>query len=207
MIQAPLGLGVWLLGQFATVDEVKAGLQEVAVWAAPIKQIGNQMPNQHLVLFDAGGKGIVIEYVDSKLHIYDNPVGVATNDPTFDWQLTNLQNYTGITGINTPVRKFGALEVRTGASGSGLLGLPGDPMPPSRFVRLAVNRSNAAKPADARETVAMASHLINGVDSPRGTARIDAKPGSPSEATLPLMNQDRPSRSMNTANPSSSAAS
>ena len=177
-------LGVWLLGQFATVDEVKAALPNVAVWAAPIKQMGNELPALHLILFDAGGKGIVIEYVDAKLHVYDNPVGVATNDPTFDWHLTNLQNYTGITGINTPLRKFGNLEVKTHASGGGLLGLPGDPMPPSRFVRLAVNRTNATQPANAREAVAMASHLINGVDSPLGTVRVDAKPNGPSETTI-----------------------
>ena len=177
-------IGVWLLGQFATVDEVKAGLRDVAIWAAPIKQMGNQMPALHLLLFDAKGKGIVLEYIDRQLRVFDNPVGVATNDPPFDWHLANLQGYVGITGINTAQRRFGALVVKTHESGTGLVGLPGDTTPPSRFVRLAFFRQHAAEPANAAEAVATASHLINNVDVVRGTVRIDARPDSPLETTL-----------------------
>ncbi len=176
-------IAAWLLGQFATVDEVKAGLADVSIWAAPIKQLENQLPSLYFVMFDATGKGIVIEFLDGKLVVQDNPVGVATNDPTFDWQLTNLQNFVGISGVNTNERRLGNLDVKTHASGNGLIGLPGDTMPSSRFIRLVINRNNIVKPADAPAAVAAVAHLINGVDVAEGTVRLSAAPDSPLETT------------------------
>jgi choloylglycine hydrolase len=196
---------VWLMGQFATVDEVKAGLADVAVWAAPIPQLGNQLPPLHLIMFDASGKGLVIEFIDGKVRAHDNPVGVATNDPTFDWQLTNLQSYIALSDVNAEPTRFGALKVAPHGSGFGQLGMPGDATPPSRFVRLAFNRTYADVPADAPAALAAISHIIAGVVVPAGSVRTSAKPGGPQDITIYTTLRDqkngayyiRPAKSMN----------
>ncbi len=174
---------LWLISQFATVDEVKANLDKVAVWTK------EQMPF-HLVLFDASGKGIVIEWVkddasgNSVMKVYDNKVGVVTNDPTFDWQVTNLRNYVQATPASTHEKKFGDLVVKAPNMGSGSYGVPGDMTSPSRFVRMAVQRTSVKPPANASEALSLVSHIINNADVARGTVQDAADPAAPYDVTI-----------------------
>src|SRR5208282_2216741 len=89
----------------------------------------------HYVVYDASGKSIVVEYTGGKLHVYDDPLGVITNSPAFDWQMTNLSNYVNFSMTNVPPVKLGPVTLEPFGQGSGMLGLPGDFTPPSRFVR------------------------------------------------------------------------
>ena len=126
------------------------------------------------------GKSIVIEYVDGKLHVYDNAVGVLTNSPTYDWHIENLRNY-----VEPDVGERQAGEDRATSTyagtgqGSGLHGLPGDPTPPSRFVMAAATAHLADKPKDAAEALIVAEHLINRVDIPKGLVRDYSEGGKP----------------------------
>ena len=81
---------------------------------------------------------MVIEYVNGAAHVYDNPIGVFTNSPAFDWHITNLRNYVNLSPINVAPVKLSGKTLKGLGQGSGLLGLPGDYTPPSRFVRAAV---------------------------------------------------------------------
>ena len=174
---------LWLISQFATVDEVKANIDKVAVWTR------EQMPF-HLVLFDASGKGIVIEWVKddasghSVMKVYDNKVGVATNDPTFDWQVTNLRNYVQTTPASTHEKKFGDLVVTAPNMGSGAYGVPGDMTSPSRFVRMAVQRTSVKPPANAAQALSLVSHIINNADVARGTVVDSTAPAAPDDVTI-----------------------
>ena len=125
-----------MLGNFATVDEVKAAVGDVVVWGEMVPQLGSFAP-LHYSVHDAGGKSIVIEYVDGKLHVYDNAVGVLTNSPTYEWHIQNLRNYVNLTAENAKPVKIGNVTYAGTGQGSGLHGLPGDPTPPSRFVMAA----------------------------------------------------------------------
>ena len=98
---APPEYGAWLLGNFASVDEVKANFDKVVLVPMILPQL-NQAPPVHYVVHDKTGKSIVIEPVDKTLKIYDNPLGVLTNSPTFDWHMTNLRNYVNLSVTNVP---------------------------------------------------------------------------------------------------------
>jgi len=125
----------------------------------------------HFVVHDRTGKSVVIEPLNKTLKIYDNPLGVMTNSPTFDWHMTNLRNYVNLTATNVPPIDLGGIKLAQFGQGSGLRGLPGDFTPPSRFVR-AVAFSQSAIPSDtADHAVMQAFHILNNFDIPLGAVR------------------------------------
>ena len=166
-------LGLWLLGNFATVDEVKNAIPHQALVGVYIPQL-RQVPGFHVAVHDAVGKNLVIEFINGEKKIYDNPIGVMTNRPAFDWHLTNLRNYLNLTPADKESQTIAGVGVEASGSGNGWLGLPGDWMPPSRFVRT-VKLLHAAKPTkNPAEAVNLAEHILNAVDIPYGV--IDAQP-------------------------------
>ena len=102
-------------------------------------------------MIDATGKSIVIEYVGGQLHVHDNPLGVLTNSPSFDWHMTNLRNYIKFSLTNVPPLQLGGVKLARFGQGSGMLGMPGDFTPPSRFVR-AVAYSQSVLPSKTGTT-------------------------------------------------------
>ncbi len=167
---APYEYANWLLGNFATIDEVKANFNKVVLVPVVLDAM-KQVPPVHFVVFDRSGKSVVIEPLDKSLKIYDNPLGVMTNSPTFDWHMTNLRNYVNLTATNVPPLGLGGITLAQFGQGSGLRGLPGDFTPPSRFVR-AVAFSQSAIPSDTPEqAVLQAFHILNNFDIPNGAVR------------------------------------
>lgn len=163
-------VGPWILGNFATVDEVRAALPKINVSAHKIPKLGG-IPPVHLSIHDAQGNSIVVEFIEGKLQIFDNPVGVLTNAPKFPWHLTNLRNYISLSAVDPGPVSDGSLTLKPTGRGSGFLGLPGDWTPPSRFIRTAVMKRFVAEPKDARTAVNTAIHLLNTVDIPYGIIR------------------------------------
>lgn len=172
---SPLGYGAWLLGNFATVEQVMAGYDKVRLVPHPIKELGNETPPLHFIVHDSTGASVVIEPVGGKLKIYRDPVGVLTNSPTFDWHVTNLSNYVNLSPLNIPQVNLKGLRLSQFGQGSGLLGIPGDYTPPSRFVRAVVFSLFAEKLPTAKETVPQVFHLMNAFDIPKGAVREDSK--------------------------------
>jgi len=167
---APYEYADWLLGNFANVEEVKANFDKVALVSVVLAAIG-RAPPVHFVVHDRSGKSVVIEPVNKALKIYDDPLGVVTNSPTFDWHLTNLRNYVNLTATNVPPLDLGGITLAQFGQGSGLRGLPGDFTPPSRFVR-AVAFTQSALPVDtAMQAVLQAFHILNNFDIPYGAVR------------------------------------
>jgi choloylglycine hydrolase len=167
-------VGSWILENFATVAEVREGIGKVVVPEVVFKAWGFAPP-VHYVVQDASGKSVVIEYVGGRLVVYDNPLGVITNSPTFDWQMTNLRNYVNFSFSNVPAVKLGTVTLEPFGQGSGMLGIPGDFTPPSRFVR-AVAFSHAVLPSQTGDdAVLQAFHILNNFDIPKGAARDHKK--------------------------------
>lgn len=158
----------WLLGNFATVDEVRAGLDGIRVAGAPLDDWGGIVPPFHWVVHDAGGTSIVIEPVGGALVVHDNPLGVMSNAPTFDWHMTNLRNFVFLDPLNVPPVTLDGTEFDQLGQGSGLAGLPGDFTPPSRFVRAAVFSQTAAPSPTGQDAVEQAFHILNQFDIPEG---------------------------------------
>ena len=86
---------------------------------------------------EPSGRQIVLEIIDGKCVFYENNLGVLTNSPSFDWQLTNLNNYVNLLPGRTELHTLGNMSLSSFGGGSAMLGLPGDFTPPSRFVRAA----------------------------------------------------------------------
>ena len=161
---ADMQFNQWLLTQFSTIDEVKEALLSGSVDVVGL--VGNAVV--HWRIGEPSGKEVVLEIVDGVPHFYDNPVGVITNAPGFEWHLTNLSNYVNLYGGTAQAHKMGDFEVQPIGSGSGLRGVPGDATPPSRFVRAAFIRNTAPQLADAPSTVFQTFHLLNFFDVPLG---------------------------------------
>ena len=121
----------------------------------------------HAVVHDASGKSIVIEYVDGKLNVYDNPLGVITNSPGFDWHMTNLRNYVNFSFNNHPPIQLGSVKLEPFGQGSGMLGMPGDFTPPSRFVRAVAFSQSVLQPKTGDDAVLTAFHILNNFDIPK----------------------------------------
>ncbi|MAL02046.1 linear amide C-N hydrolase [Neopusillimonas maritima] len=181
---APWDFLTWALTNFATVEEVKAAINnnEVAV-VKVIQEALKIAPPLHYTLHDASGASLVVEPIDGKLKVYDNPVGVMTNSPTFDWHLTNLSNYVKLSSVNAEPLKLDGMTISPFGQGSGLLGIPGDGTPPSRFIR-ALGLTMSVEPvASGPESVRLAEHILNNFDIPKGWVREKDQGDDPLEYT------------------------
>jgi choloylglycine hydrolase len=171
---APWELGSWMLENFASVEEVRANIGKVVVPAVVYEGWGFA-PEVHFVVQDASGKSIVIEYLEGKLNVFDNPLGVLTNSPAFDWHMANLRNYVNFSMTNMPPVKLGSVTLQPFGQGSGMLGMPGDFTPPSRFVRAVAFSQSVFKPKTGHDAVVEAFHVLNQFDIPKGAAREHEK--------------------------------
>ncbi|MGE3820409.1 MAG: linear amide C-N hydrolase [Isosphaeraceae bacterium] len=167
---APHELAGFLLGICANVGEAVEAARSVRVADVVLREFGFTPP-LHYILTDASNHSIVIEYIDGQLQVHENPLGVMSNSPSFDWHMTNLSNYVNLTVTNVPMLKVGGAELKGLGQGSGMLGLPGDFTPPSRFVRAVAFSKNALPVATGREGVLQAFHILNQFDIPKGAAR------------------------------------
>ena len=158
--------GAWALGNFATVDEVKAALPKVRIVAAKNKKLKDL--GMHLAFHDATGKSLVVEFIGGEVKVYDNPLGVMTNRPDFPWQLTNLRNYVNLDSHDKNPKLVNGVKIEPTGVGSGMVGLPGDWTPPARFVKLALCVDSALPVKDAAGAVNLAEHILNTVDIPKG---------------------------------------
>nr|WP_294503154.1 choloylglycine hydrolase family protein [uncultured Rhodopila sp.] len=164
---------LYTLTSFATVAEARAGIEKIKVNRAPQAVFKMAVP-VHMTLHDASGANIVVEYVDGVLHIYDNPTSIMTNAPTFDWHITNLNNYLGLSVTDPAPRKIGGIELAPPSTGTGMLGIPGDMSSPSRFVRAFVYAHAAPEAKTSDQAVLTAFHLLNNFDIAPGTIRTEA---------------------------------
>jgi len=143
------------------------------VWTRSLKVSGSDYVFPfHWSIVDKTGDAIVLEYTKEGRRVWPNEVGVFTNNPTYDWHTTNLNNYVNIqktahepynytrNGVDHEIKAFG--------HGSGLLGLPGDFTPPSRFIRTAAMVRFSGDAKDANDGALKAWHIINSVDIPKG---------------------------------------
>jgi len=161
----------YVLSNFATLDEVKAGLPTIFVNSSPLERFGGVV-RIHATLHDLSGQSIVVEYIDGKLEITDNPLGVVTNDPPIKWHLANVANYVNLSPFEKPALDVNGETFAPQSIGSGLHGLPGDFMSPSRFLRAFFFSQAAQKFAGTVPKVELAWHIINTFDIPPGSALV-----------------------------------
>ena len=172
----------WLLGQCRTVAEVKAHLENLNLADTPFS---DQFPpaELHWLIADADS-AIVVESVADGLKIYDNPIGVLTNNPPFPIQSFRLHDYLNLSPAE-PTNQFSpTLDLQPYCHGLGAHGLPGDLSSGSRFVKAAFTRSNSVSAPDELSSVSQFFHILHSVDQPRGSSRFGTPDDPKYEITI-----------------------
>lgn len=176
LIQAT-DIGTWVLAGFGDVGEVKKGLDEQSILLTRLSMVGDLPFPFHIAVHDKAGKAIVIEWQNGKLTVHDNPVGVMTNGPDFQWHLTNMGNWTHLTNVDSSNNKFGDLDVRQPDSGIATASLPSSNTAVGRFIRAAFYAKFTEKTDDPDKAMLALARIMNNFDRPRG-ATVDPKTGA-----------------------------
>ena len=167
---APFEFIPWILSQCATVMEAKNLLEKVNI--ANIN-FSEELPASplHWIIADKEN-AITVESIKDGLKIYDNPVGVLTNNPTFDIHMFNLNNYMSLS-IAKPVNNFSKeLNFDIYSRGMGALGLPGDLSSASRFVKAAFTKMNSISGSSESESISQFFHILTSVEQQRGCVHM-----------------------------------
>ncbi len=166
----------WLLSTFKTVQEVKDNMHKVRIISVIDKRFGDVDHPLHMKVTDPSGESIIIEVVENgKVKIYDALNGVITNSPTYDWHLTNLKNYLHLSpNAHTPI-KTKELTFSPLGAGSGMMGLPGDFTPPSRFIRAMAMAATARPLKTTEDAVFELFRMLDNFNIPLGTVTPKGK--------------------------------
>jgi len=156
-----------------TIDEARKAIESESVVITPtvIEGWGPTAPQFHYMVYNKSGESIVIEPVGGKLIVHDNPFGVITNSPTFDWHMTNLRNYITLNPNDLPPINIRGVTFKPFGEGNGMFGLPGDFTPPSRFVRAIFFSTTAIPSKTVGKGVEQVFHILNNFDVPLGLVR------------------------------------
>lgn len=167
---APFEFIPWMLGQCANVSEAKRLLERVNLENISFSERLPLSP-LHWMIADRD-RSIVVESVKAGLKIYDNPVGVLTNNPPFDVQLFNLNNYMHLS-VDPPKNTFSEhIQLDKYSRGMGAFGLPGDLSSASRFVRAAFTKMNSVSGNSESESISQFFHILGAVEQLRGCVRL-----------------------------------
>lgn len=161
----------WILCQCATVKQARERLARVNITK---ETFHDQLPlaQLHWLIADSE-EAITVESVDEGIKVYDNPVGVLTNNPPFDEQMFALNNYMHLSP-KPPVNTFApGLALQPYSRGMGAIGLPGDLSSQSRFVRAAFVKMNSVSGGSERESVSQFFHILGSVDQQRGCCVLE----------------------------------
>lgn len=160
----------WILGQCATVKEARELI-------ARLNLIGDSFckelpPAQLHWMISDREESITLEAVEDGIQVYDNPVGVLTNNPPFPQQIFQLNNYRKLSPKNPENHFSQQLPLEMYSRGMGALGLPGDLSSGSRFVRAAFVKMNSVSGDSETESVSQFFHILGSVDQQRGCCDV-----------------------------------
>lgn len=160
----------WVLSQFASLGQARSAIEKINLVGTTYD---SRYPaaKMHWIIADKSG-AITVEPTEGGLKIYDNAPGVLTNEPPFDMQLFNLNNYMRLSP-KQPENSFSdALDLGTYSRGMGGLGLPGDLSSMSRFVRAAFTKLNSLSGSGEAESVGQFFHILGSVEQVRGCCEV-----------------------------------
>ena len=160
----------WLLGRCANIAQARAALESLHLTDTPFSP---QFPTAQLHWMIADKEEcIVVESMKDGMHIYDDPVGVLTNNPPFPGQMFALNNYAGVSRKQPESTFAGVLELDPYSRGMGGMGIPGDLSSQSRFVKVAFTKLNAISGDGENESVSQFFHILGSVDQQRGCCEV-----------------------------------
>lgn len=160
---ADFELVAWMLSRFSTIDQIQSAIKDITV-----VNIDPSASTVHWRITDATGRQVILEFIDGNAHFYESTVGAIANSPGYPWHITNLNNYINLQPGTLGPKKLGDLTLTSFGSDSGMLGLPGDFTPPSRFVRAALLSNYSVQQKTGYESAMKAFHILNNLDVPLG---------------------------------------
>ena len=165
---AAVDLGAWTLGNFQNVAEVQAALQRQPVLVTALLPLGLMKTPFHYTLHDASGASIVIEFSQGQQNVIDNPLGVMTNGPEFQWHMTNLNNYTFLSNKDQSQLTLNGVRFQQPDSGIATVALPASNTSVGRFVRAVYYAHFTEKAKTTAQAISTLAHVMNNFDRPRG---------------------------------------
>ena len=164
----PFEIIPYLLSKYSSVREIKEVISKINIVNISFSE---NMPNAplHWMISDSH-ESIVVEPMLDGLKVYDNKIGVLTNNPPFYYHELNLNNYMNLSREHSSNRFASDINLKTYGVGMGAIGLPGDVSPASRFVRAAFNKLNSYSKKDELSNVSQFFHILDSVAMVRGQA-------------------------------------
>ena len=167
---APFEFIPYVLSKCENITQVKELLKNINI--AKIN-FSEELPASplHWIIADKN-ESITVESVKDSLKVYDNPVGVLTNNPTFDIHMFNLNNYMNLS-IEPPQNNFSSqLNLNAYSRGMGAMGLPGDLSSASRFVKATFTKMNSKSGDSEEESISQFFHILGSVYQQRGCVHM-----------------------------------
>ena len=163
----PYELFPYFLGLYSTVADLREILPDLNITDIPLSE-DIPLAELHWMISD-GTECIILEQMEDGLKIYDNPVGILTNNPPFSYHLANLNNYMNLTPCCPENRFSDKLNLQQYGMGMGAIGLPGDSSPSSRFVKASFTKLNSVCEKDEMSSVTQFFHILGSVSIVKGT--------------------------------------
>ena len=160
----------WILSQCATVQEARKLLKRIQLVEIHFSDALPLSP-LHWIIADRTD-ALTVECIADGLKIYDNPIGVLTNNPPFDYHLLHLADYMGVSGLVPQNRFSEMLPLKPYSLGMGSMGLPGDMSSSSRFVRAAFVKLNSKPEKTESASVSQFYHILDAVAQPKGCTQV-----------------------------------
>jgi len=156
----------YILGDAKSVDEAKDMLSGINVVNTSFSEDLPVSP-LHWIISDSE-KSIVLECTEYGMTVYSNPFGVLTNNPKFEYHLTNINNYMGLFEGAAENKLSPQNEFDNYSLGLGALGLPGDFSSASRFVKAVFLKQKSVCDGSNKESVNQFFHILAAVAMPKG---------------------------------------
>ena len=170
---APFEFIPWILGRCADIKQARAALDRLNLVDIPFSEALPLSP-LHWIIADRE-QSVVVESTAEGLRVYDDPIGVLTNNPPFDFHLYNLRSHMNVSPSPAEDRFSSAYALTPYSNGMGGIGLPGDLSSASRFVRAAFMKLNSVSGDSEGESVGQFFHILDSVAMPRGSVRMGEK--------------------------------
>lgn len=167
---APFELIPWMLGQYESVAQVRKALENSNIWNEPFSKEFPLSP-LHWLISDRDCS-IIAEPMADGLKIYENPVGVLTNNPPFTYQMYHLADYINLTRHPAENRFSDKITLTPYSRGMGGMGLPGDLSSASRFVKAAFTKLNSLCGSSESESISQFFHILGSVTQQKGLVRV-----------------------------------
>lgn len=157
----------YILGTCKDAEHAVSVMGNIKIAGVPDGITGIVAP-LHWIISDRYGSCITAEKTGLGFHFYDNTIGVLTNSPDFGWHMRNLRNYAGLSVKRSEGKQWGKVEISPFGQGDGMMGIPGDYTPPSRFVKTAWLKTHTTPGKNYDEIFRYARCILGNVTIPQG---------------------------------------